>query len=167
MDVVYQRLREHLDSLPGGFPPTDSGVEIRILKRLFTPREAELARQMKMKLETSATIAERVGVEEHEIAPLLKEMARKGLIFNIETPERPAKYMAAQFVIGIWEYHVNDLDEDFINDVEAYLPTLAKEALDYLPQLRTIPVGKSIQHNLEILPYEQAEVLVKKQKKFL
>lgn len=167
MDMAYQRLREHLDSLPGGFPPTESGVEIRILKRLFTPQEAELARQVKMKLETSATIAERVGMEEQEIAHRLSEMARKGLIFSIETPDRPAKYMAAQFIVGIWEYHVNDLDEALVNDVEAYLPTLAKEALDYLPQLRTIPVGKSIQNDLEILPYEQAEALVKNQKKFL
>jgi len=32
-----------LDGLPGGFPPTPDGVELRILKRLFTPEQAELA----------------------------------------------------------------------------------------------------------------------------
>lgn len=40
---VYIRLREFLDSLPGGFPASESGVEIEILKRYFTPEEAELA----------------------------------------------------------------------------------------------------------------------------
>ena len=40
---IYTRLREHLDELPGGFPATETGVEIRILKRLFSPPEAELA----------------------------------------------------------------------------------------------------------------------------
>jgi len=33
---VYERLREHLHQLPVGFPSTQSGVELRILKRLFT-----------------------------------------------------------------------------------------------------------------------------------
>ena len=40
---VYKRLAEHLNHLPTGFPPTDSGVELRILKRLFTPEEAAIA----------------------------------------------------------------------------------------------------------------------------
>jgi len=31
----YKRLAAHLDDLPGGFPPTESGVEQRILRRLF------------------------------------------------------------------------------------------------------------------------------------
>ena len=40
---VYKKLAQHLDNLPGGFPPTETGVELRILRRLFTPEEAELA----------------------------------------------------------------------------------------------------------------------------
>ena len=39
---IYERLREFLDTLPTGFPATPTGVEIRILKKLFTPEEAEL-----------------------------------------------------------------------------------------------------------------------------
>jgi hypothetical protein len=34
---VYEKLAMHLDDLPAGFPRTESGVEIRILRRLFTP----------------------------------------------------------------------------------------------------------------------------------
>ena len=55
MNDVYQALRRHLDSLPGGFPPTDSGVEIRILKRLFSPDEAELARHLKPKVQEGSS----------------------------------------------------------------------------------------------------------------
>jgi len=40
---VYQRLAEHLDNLPGGYPVTESGVELRILRRLLTEQEAALA----------------------------------------------------------------------------------------------------------------------------
>jgi len=39
----YRKLQQHLDRLPVGFPETESGVEIRILKYLFTPEEAEIA----------------------------------------------------------------------------------------------------------------------------
>lgn len=73
--------------------------------------------------------------------------------------------MAYQFVIGIWEFHVNDLDEDLIRDVNEYLPTLTKEAIK-LPQLRTIPVGQTVQADQKIMPYENAEDLVKTQEKF-
>jgi H+/Na+-translocating ferredoxin:NAD+ oxidoreductase subunit B len=167
MNDDYQALREHLDRLPAGFPATKSGVEIRILKRLFSPAEARLALHLRSKLEPAATIGKRAGMGEQEIAPLLEEMTRKGLIFSIETGERPPVYMAAQFVVGIWEYHINDLDEAFAKDMDEYMPFLAKEAFDYVPQLRTIPVGKSINAGIEVLPYETAEEMVRKQKKFL
>ena len=40
---VYERLRDHLHHLPVGFPSTKSGVELRILRQLFTEEEAEMA----------------------------------------------------------------------------------------------------------------------------
>ncbi len=166
MSDVYDRLREHLDKLPGGFPATDSGVELRILKRLFNEEDAELAQHLTLKLEPATVIAERAGLTADDAAERLKAMARKGLIFSIETPDRPHAYMAAQFVVGIWEYHVNELDENFIKDMEDYLPILSRDAFDLVPQLRTIPVGTSIHAGLKVLPYEQAENLIRKQKKF-
>jgi len=36
-ESLYRRLQQHLDRMPVGFPATRSGVEIRILERLFTP----------------------------------------------------------------------------------------------------------------------------------
>lgn len=167
MSEVYEKLREHLDSLPGGFPATESGVEIRILKRLFTAEEAEIAPFLGMRLEPAEVVAKKAGMDKDKIEALLHRMAKRGLIFSIETPDRPHMFMAAQFVVGIWEYHINDLDEEFIRDMAEYSPVLFKEAFDPLPQLRTIPVGKSIEAGMEVLPYEQAEELVRKQKKLL
>jgi hypothetical protein len=40
---VYEALAGHLDTLPTGFPRTENGSEMRILRRLFTPTDAELA----------------------------------------------------------------------------------------------------------------------------
>jgi ferredoxin len=167
MSDVYVRLREHLDSLPSGFPSTDGGVELRILKRIFTPEEAQLAVKVTMKLEPAAAIAVKAGLSQADAEARLKELSRKGLIFSIETADREPRYMAAQFVIGIWEYHVNDLDPEFVRDMDEYLPYLSREAFGRLPQLRTVPVGKSISVGLEVLPYERAEEIVRQQSKFL
>ena len=41
---LYCQLAKHLDRLPGGYPATESGVELRILRRLFSPQDAALAR---------------------------------------------------------------------------------------------------------------------------
>jgi formate hydrogenlyase subunit 6/NADH:ubiquinone oxidoreductase subunit I len=167
MADVYTRLREHLDGLPAGFPSTESGVELRILKRLFTPDEAALAVHLSMKLESAEAVAERAGLAAGEAAQRLSAMARRGLIFSIETADRPPRYMAAQFVVGIWEYHVNDLDPEFVRDMDEYIPVLSREAFGRVPQLRTIPVGRSISAGLNVLPYEHAEEVVRRQTKFL
>ncbi len=117
--------------------------------------------------ETAEAIAARAGIAAAEASARLGAMSRKGLLFSIEAPDHPTRYMAAQFVIGIWEYHVNDLDPGLIRDLEEYLPALAREAFDHLPQLRTVPVGRSLDAGLEVLPYERAEELVREQTKFL
>ena len=46
VEHVYRQLQQHLDRMPVGFPATESGVEIRILKHLFTPVEAGIALEL-------------------------------------------------------------------------------------------------------------------------
>jgi formate hydrogenlyase subunit 6/NADH:ubiquinone oxidoreductase subunit I len=167
MHDVYERLRAHLDRLPAGFPSTEEGIELRLLKRLFSVEEAEMACHVTMRLAPADKIAAAAGLDPEKAAARLAEMSRKGLVFSIESPDRPPVYMASQYVVGIWEYHVNDLDREFVADNAAYFPRLAKEAFDHLPQLRTIPVDQSIDAGLEVLPHEQAEQIVKDQKKFV
>lgn len=40
---VYRQLQQRLDDLPVGFPSTKTGVEINLLKILFTPEESKIA----------------------------------------------------------------------------------------------------------------------------
>jgi electron transport complex protein RnfB len=168
MEDVYKRLAEHLDNLPAGFPSTDSGVELRILKRLFTPEEASLAGALTMRPEPAAAIAERLSREPSEVAPKLYEMSRKGLVFRTSKGGQQL-YMAAQFIVGIWEYHVNDLDPDLIRDVNAYIPHLAKKnwAGRKTKQLRVVPVGQSITAEMAVAPYEAAEEIIRQQSKIV
>lgn len=161
---IYRALAQHLDDLPGGFPSTESGVELRILRRLFTPEEAELALHLTLFPEESEIIAGRAGIDQEEAAQRLEKMAKKGLIYSIEQDGKLPKYRASQYMVGIWEFHVNSLDLDLIRDTNEYFPALFREAWK-VPQLRTIPVGQSLTPQHEVLPYEQAEELVRAQDK--
>jgi len=165
---VYEKLAAHLDNLPGGYPSTESGVELRILRRLFTPEEAEMALMLAILPEEAKVIAHRAKCSVEETTNLLEEMHQKGLVLKIRRKGRRDLYMALQFVIGIWEYHVNDLDPELAKDVGEYIPVLFDaDTWKKAPQLRTVPVNQSIDHKLEILPYENAEELLKAQNKFL
>jgi len=168
MNDVYRRLAEHLNALPGGFPPTDSGLEIRILKRLFTPEEAAAAVHLRMTMEKPEVIAARAQADPEPFAALLAVMSKKGLILRSLKGGRPL-YMAAQFMVGIWEYHVNALDVGLIEDVNAYLPHLLQESWvkPKTKQLRVIPISAGIRAEMRIMPYEAAEEIIQNQSKIL
>jgi Na+-translocating ferredoxin:NAD+ oxidoreductase subunit B len=78
---IYRRLAEHLDRLPGGFAPSDTGADLRLLQGLFTPEEAELAIHLTLEREEAQAIAARAGLPIAEAQQRLDEMALKGLIF--------------------------------------------------------------------------------------
>jgi electron transport complex protein RnfB len=168
MTDAYKVLAAHLDKLPAGFPPTQSGVELRILKRLFSPQEAEIAVGLTMMPEPAAAIAQRLGRNENELGPLLESMSRKGLIFR-SVRKGQTTYMAAQFVIGIWEYHLNDLDKELIKDVNEYLPHFVTNGWTNVKtkQLRVIPISKKIAGDMTIMPYEVAEEIINQQSKIV
>ncbi|PIP36834.1 MAG: 4Fe-4S ferredoxin [Desulfobacterales bacterium CG07_land_8_20_14_0_80_52_14] len=168
MDEVYKRLAGHLNTLPGGFPPTDAGLEIRILERLFTPEEAAAAVHLTMNMESPETIAARAQADLGSFAGLLETMSKKGLILRSFKRGEPL-YMAAQFMVGIWEYHVNTLDVGLIEDVNAYLPYLLQESWikPKTKQLRVIPVSASIRAEMKIMPYEAAEAIIESQSKIV
>jgi NAD-dependent dihydropyrimidine dehydrogenase PreA subunit len=164
---TYKQLADYLDNLPGGFTPSDTGVELRLLKRLFTPEEAELSIHLTLEREEASTIANRAGISIDEAEQRLKAMAGKGLIFSIEAEDSPALYQAAPWIVGIYEFQVNKLDREFVEDLTEYRNTMRKDPRPQpLPQMRTIPVGQSIEGNLEVLPYERAEELVKAHDKY-
>jgi len=165
---VYSQLARHLDNLPAGFPATESGVELRILRKLFTPEEAVVAPGLWMMPEPVAKIAKRLETEDSALAVRLEDMSHKGLIFRMRKGDQTF-YMASQFVVGIWEYHVNDLDEELIKDVNEYVPFLMKNTWAKMEtkQLRVIPISESVPADVSIMPYEEAEKIIKSQSKIV
>jgi len=164
---IYEKLAKHLDNLPAGFPRTESGVEMRILRRIFTPEDAEFAMHLTLIPEEPRVIARRAKIPVIDASQRLKEMEKKGLLGSIPQESKPPLYMASQGVIGFLEAQVNNLDPEGVQDGEEYLGPLMEQAFwRGVPQLRTIPVNKSIGIENVVMPYERGEELVHTQKSF-
>ncbi|HPC04406.1 MAG TPA: 4Fe-4S binding protein [Syntrophales bacterium] len=163
--MVYERLRKHLDAMPAGFPATESGVEILILKKLFTEEEAETACRMNLMPETAEQAAERLGRDAGELADLLYRMSKKGLLMRTRSGDR-VFYMSAMFLVGIFEYQVDRLDAELVELFRRYTDeAMAREMLRYeTPQLRVVPVGESLDPSMEIAPYDEARKILASQK---
>jgi NAD-dependent dihydropyrimidine dehydrogenase PreA subunit len=75
------------------------------------------------------------------------------------------QYRIQQFIVGFWEGQVNNLSQELVKDFEEYMHTFVDLDLwQKIPQLRTIPVGVSVNTRTDVMPYERAEELIKVQK---
>ncbi len=164
---IYRKLADHLDRLPGGFAPSETGADLRLLRRLFTPAEAELATHLTLDREDAQAVAVKAGLPLAETEQRLSEMAHKGLIFSVQPGDGPTLYQAVPMVIGIYEFQVNRLSEGFLHDLEEYWGTIApRPPVQTIPQMRTIPIGESVEPHLEALPYERVDELIRAQDRF-
>jgi len=167
-DDIYQRLAAHLDDLPAGFPATKSGVELRILRRLFTEDEAAMAVLLSVLPEGPESVAVRAGLPVAETARRLEAMSRKGLIYRLLREDGSFRYSANQYVIGIWEYQVNRLDPEIVRDMDEYIETLMIDgSWKETPQLRTIPIMESLPVRHEVLAHERAAEMLNDHDRFL
>jgi electron transport complex protein RnfB len=164
---IYVKLADYLDQLPAGFPRTESGVELRVLKQLFSPENAMLAMHIALIPEEPRVIAYRAGIGVQEAERRLEEMDRKGLIYSIQQEDKSIRYRIQQFIVGFWEGQVDSLTPELVRDFEEYLPFFVNLDLwQKVPQLRTIPVEESISASTRILPYEQVRELISKYTEF-
>jgi len=155
MKEVYERLREYLDNLGSGYPRTDSRVEMRILKRLFTEEDAELFIGLTPLLETPEDAANRLGRDPDETAVHMEGMAKKGLLFRHRKGDL-LRYSAAPFVVGIFEFQVGTLDREFARDMKEYYETAFGNTIQSFktPVLRTIPINREMVSKWPVAPYE-------------
>ena len=155
MSDVYEQLRLRLDDLAVGFPETESKIEIRLLKHLFTEAEAEFFVLLHPLLESPDDVAERLKRDPDEVAELMERMAKKGLLFRQRKDDR-VRYAAVPWVVGIFEFQVKSMDKDLARDHEEYLEKAFLHNLQShkTPVLRTIPINRQIVADWPIAPYE-------------
>ncbi|MGD9210744.1 MAG: 4Fe-4S binding protein [Desulfobacteraceae bacterium] len=163
---IYHRLRRQLDQYSVGFPATASGIELKILERLFTEEQAALYLVMTMLLERPESVADRIGKDLESVSTMLEEMAAKGVLFRLRKGD-VTKYAAVPFVIGAYEYQVKAIDRELARMIEIYQEEgfLDLNFQKSLSPLRTIPVKKSINVSWPVAPYQDAIEIIKTKKK--
>jgi H+/Na+-translocating ferredoxin:NAD+ oxidoreductase subunit B len=164
MENVYQRLRERLDDMAVGYPATESGVEIRILKKIFTEPQADLFVKLRPIPEAPKDIAERLGLEAGVLADQLEEMAKKGLLFRVRKGES-VRYAAVPYVVGIFEFQLNHMDAEFARDHEEYFETAFSKSIQgfQTPVLRTVPIDRELVAEYPVAPFEDVLEIIENQ----
>jgi ferredoxin len=164
-ETIYRKLAQRLDAMPNGFPATESGVELALLAKLFSPEEATLAAKLRLSHEPAETIAERAGADAEGAYRLLKQMAKRGLI-RAKRGEGELVFALMPFVVGFYEEQLPRMDEELATLVERYLQeTRGAGITEHTPALhRVIPVEASIPFELEIFPHERASQLLESAK---
>lgn len=158
---IYYRLREQLDQYSVGFPATKSGVELKILKKLFTEEEAHMYLNLSMMLETPESVAERMKQDPEKAANLLENMAEKGLIFRLRK-EDSVQYAATPFVIGVYEFQVKTMDRELAQLIEEFFEeAFSRQTSQQIVPMRTIPVNRAINVSWPVVPYEDAREIIK------
>ena len=166
MEEVYKRLALKLDNLPQAFPATESGVELKILRKIFTPDEAEMALKMRPVPETSEAIAQRLGIPLDEMQVILDSMVEKGQIGTTNMGQGQV-YLFAPFVIGIFEFQLNRLDKELADLMEEYGPYLMKSLGGHKPELmRVVPLNIQIDAEHTVYTYEDLRKVMEEAKAF-
>lgn len=161
---MYRRLAQRLDTIPNGFPATQSGVELKLLAKIFEPEEAALAAEMDLTREPAEVIGARAGVEPKTAYRTLKAMVRKGQI-RVGRRDRKLVFGLMPFVVGIYEEQLPRLDRELAMLVEQYYQEAKGPFVRYSPPFhRVIPVEEAIPTGIEIYPYERATEMLESAK---
>jgi electron transport complex protein RnfB len=165
IDNVYRKLAQRLDTIPNGFPPTESGIELRLLEKIFTLEEAALASVMRLTPEPAADIAARASADPKVTSRTLKQMARKGQI-HVRVGEERLLFGLMPFVVGIYEEQLPRMDAELAELFEQYYyETQGGGFVRTTPAVqRVIPVGEAIPVDVEVFPYEHAVQLIESAK---
>ncbi len=168
MSDVYEKLRERLNMFPEGFPKTESGVELEILQRLFTPEEAEIMLFLRPTPEPVSIVAERMDRDEKELGEILYGMSKRGLLLRANVAGGEPYYFLVPWMVGIWEFQLNNLTRENVELYERFYDEgLAPSWQDSkVGGFRVIPVEKEIQGSTEIQPYEKASEIIESHTRF-
>lgn len=162
---IYRSLQKHLDNQPVGYPATKSGVEVRLLKRFFSPDEARLAMHMTYKpasLEHICEAAGASGISADSVQAMLKSMVTNGVIGVVQKGHEQ-QYRLMPFIVGFGEGQLKRMTPELISEFEEYMSGKAfglSQLATELPQLRFIPVGKSIAADSLVSTFDQVTELI-------
>jgi NAD-dependent dihydropyrimidine dehydrogenase PreA subunit len=163
---TYEQLARVLDLIAGGFPRTESGVELQILKRVFSLEEALVASNMTGTSETVDAIAARSGLAREEIEERLEAMLGRNIIWS-SRKDGVSRFRLAPFIVGFYEEQWDIMDHEFAHLCEQYLSEGGAEGIMRPdPALeRVVPAQQALKTEF-VLPYDDIRPLVLQAKRF-
>ena len=162
----YRKLQKHLDKMPVGYPSTKSGVEISLLKRIFTPEQAAVAIHLHYKhksLDQIFQTAKEIVSSKEELKNILDETVSNGGIFR-RRKDGKYQYALLTFLLwGMYEHQLKRLNQGFLDDSGEYMQGEfgLELATSTLPKMRVIPVEKSVTVEHNIATYDEMRQVVK------
>ncbi len=165
-DEIYHKLAKILDTLPNGFPATDSGVEIKLLKKIFRPEDIELFCDLRLSFETPQQIADRAGRPVEGLAEHLTEMRERGQIMGVDIGGVKL-FKMVPWAFGIYEFQRPHMDRELAEMCEEFGMVYGKQFFSNKPQLmQVVPVEKEIPNAQQALPYEQVSNIIENSQSF-
>ncbi len=100
-DRAYRLLQQRLDRNVTGAP--SSPALLRILRLLYAPEEADIARRLPTNFTSLNKLARKLGMPADELGDKLTAMAERGLVLDVER-EGKRYFTLSPVVIGFFEY---------------------------------------------------------------
>lgn len=162
----YERLAELLDQLPNGFPGTESRIEIRLLKKIFSAEEVNIAIHLSGKMEPLDRIADRMSMQAKKARAILIKMARKWMVRFKMIDGKPC-FRLAPFIVGIYEGQLDDMDQELAELFEQYMNEGgAAGIMKPRPALQRVVPAMGTVKSEWIMPYDDVLRLLERAKIF-
>jgi Pyruvate/2-oxoacid:ferredoxin oxidoreductase delta subunit len=162
---IYRKVQQQLDQYSMGFPETESGVEIEILKLLFNEEDAALFNNMNGELETPRSVAQRTGQLEADIARDLEKLAQKGLLYRVREGDT-VKYSAIPFIHGLLEFQAPWMPKELVDLTGKFIREKLKDNMaggGGGGGMRVLPVKESVDFKHEVATFDDAYEILKKE----
>ncbi len=162
MDNIYKKLQERLDLYSFGYPPSETGDDISILKKLFTEEDAQIFLLLSQKLESPEEVIARTGIDAPGFAGKLESMASRGLLFRLNR-NGIKRYGAIPFMHGLVEFRINNLDKELSDYLDNYFNAIYNKNIADSADLflRVVPVNKAVQVKHHVAAFDEASQILK------
>lgn len=164
-DNAYRELQQHLDRMPVGYPATKTGVEISLLKSIFTPEQAKIAVHLDYKHKNIDQIYDTARGDvssKEDLKRILDETVSNGGIFRKKRDGLDLYALMPFLLWGMYEHQLKRMDQRFLEDCGEYI--MGEFGLEFatgrLPKMRVIPIEESIEAEHQVATYDELRQLI-------
>jgi ferredoxin len=169
--LSYARLTDRLNRFPQGAPPSET--LFKILKLLFSEREAALVADLPIKPFTAAQAARIWKLPEAEARRVLDDLAGRAILLDTLQPDGRQTYVLPPPMAGFFEFSMmrlrTDVDQkalaelfyQYLNVEEDFIRSLMTHGETQLGRVFVLEGVLSNENALHVLDYERASQVVR------